>query len=69
MYRGRENSERLLPMGRVLATQFHPRKVAAIDTAPKGRVKHDRSAAAVCQKQELGLAHVAFIRTDLEKRN
>jgi len=48
-------------VGRVLATQFHPRKVAVIDTAPKGRMKRDHSAVA-CQKQELGLAHVAFIR-------
>lgn len=43
----KEESKRLLPVERVLATQFHPRKVAAIDTAPKGRMKRDRSAAAV----------------------
>lgn len=64
---GRKESKRLLPVGRVLATQFYPRKVAAIDTAPKGR--NAIAVPLLCQKQELGLAHIAFMWSDLKRHN
>lgn len=64
----RKESERLLPAGRVLATQFHPRKVAAIDTAPKGRMKRDRSATTV-PKARIGACACRAIESDLEKSN
>jgi len=54
-------------VGRVLATQFHPRKVAAIDTAPKGRMKRDRSAVAAPKTKIGTYACYMFIWNDLWK--
>lgn len=57
--------------GRVFSTQFHPRKVAAIDTAPKGRMERDRSATVVLLKARIRSARASvtplkYTRRDLK---